>query len=265
MTIKSLDYRKNGHFTSSKKQRSNLYNTKFSKAIRKYGESLVWEILEENISDITLLKEKERHYVKLYDSYISGYNSTPGGDGAGKHLSDETKKKLSEINLGKKTSNETKAKISIALKGKFSGDKNPRFGVKLSDEQIEAKSKQYVVVFPDDSLYEFFSMRRFCKQHNLPFWHLSSIANDKSKTKSYKGIISFKKENFSIEKLQQIRQEIFDSKSHYQLEDPEGNTYETSSLKKFCEAREDLSYGGFFRILRGEYESYKGWRIKEVQ
>lgn len=58
-------------------------NTRFYNAIRKYGEdSFTWEIIEKNkAGSLQELKESEKHYIKLFNSYEAGYNATHGGDG----------------------------------------------------------------------------------------------------------------------------------------------------------------------------------------
>jgi hypothetical protein len=62
----------------------------------------------------------------------------------GKHLSEETKRKLSEANKGRRASEETKRKMSISAKasinkgrfkkGQMSGEKNPFYGKHWSEE-----------------------------------------------------------------------------------------------------------------------------------
>lgn len=83
----NVDRRKGEH-----KQKEYLIDdtTKFANAIRKYGhENLKHEVL---LSGLTLdeAKEKEIEMIKFYDSYINGYNCTPGGEYTG------AQKKLSE-------------------------------------------------------------------------------------------------------------------------------------------------------------------------
>jgi len=56
--------------------------TKFYNAIRKHGkDNFIWEIIEKDIESLSKLKEREIFYIKLFDTYNTGYNSTLGGDG----------------------------------------------------------------------------------------------------------------------------------------------------------------------------------------
>lgn len=60
--------------------------TKLHKAIKYYGiENCNVEIIEDNLSSIGKLALSEIEYIKKFDSYNNGLNSTPGGDGLGKH------------------------------------------------------------------------------------------------------------------------------------------------------------------------------------
>lgn len=111
------------------------------------------------------LDEWETYYIEKYNSFYDGYNSTLGGKGVrgykhteetkkelgelvkgdknyfhthiykgednyfyGKHHTNETKKHLSDINMGKKATEETKKKMSETHKGMFEGDKHPLYG-----------------------------------------------------------------------------------------------------------------------------------------
>lgn len=56
------------------------YQTKFYRALRKYGiENFSFEIVE-IVEDTKDLNEKEAYWIKQYKSFSDGYNSTPGGD-----------------------------------------------------------------------------------------------------------------------------------------------------------------------------------------
>ena len=77
-TTMDIKTRFKGHLKAAKyndKHTRKLYN-----AINKYGkDNFYYEILEKRIP-ITALDEKEINYIKKYDSYKNGYNSTAGGD-----------------------------------------------------------------------------------------------------------------------------------------------------------------------------------------
>lgn len=56
------------------------YHKALYQAFRKYGlDNFEFKILEE--CEESELKEREIFYISLYDTYINGYNETPGGDG----------------------------------------------------------------------------------------------------------------------------------------------------------------------------------------
>lgn len=90
-------------------------NDYFYRAIQKYG----WDNFNHDILYTNLTQEeaskKEQELIKFYKSTNPnfGYNISIGGEfgSLGHKLSEETKKKLSEINKGKKLSDETKRKI----------------------------------------------------------------------------------------------------------------------------------------------------------
>ncbi len=60
-----------------------LYGRKsrFCSAIRKYGsENFEYHLLEE-IFDLEMLNDKEKYYIRFYDTIKTGYNMSEGGDG----------------------------------------------------------------------------------------------------------------------------------------------------------------------------------------
>lgn len=78
-TIRTVDVRLAEHKRDCQKYSGKnipLYN-----AVQKYGwDSFTVGIVEENISN-SLINEKEKYYISLYDTYHNGYNATEGGDG----------------------------------------------------------------------------------------------------------------------------------------------------------------------------------------
>lgn len=79
-------------------------NKELQNCYNKYGEqSFHFEILEkrDNITneELSLL---EIDYIKRFDNYFNGMNETTGGDGRGRIVSEEERKKMSERILGEK-------------------------------------------------------------------------------------------------------------------------------------------------------------------
>ena len=78
-TIRPLKVRWNEH-------KRDMYNpeknhNKLYRAMNKYGvHSFVIQVLEENIP-FDILGQKEQEYIKQFNSYYNGYNSTLGGEG----------------------------------------------------------------------------------------------------------------------------------------------------------------------------------------
>lgn len=101
-TAKSLEERKRRHICSAFNKNSNMYRTKFSRAIRKYKELLNWEILRNDL-DISELNSLEIAFIKEFDSIKKGYNISNGGTGGNtifglsKSKKEAFKRKMSKI------------------------------------------------------------------------------------------------------------------------------------------------------------------------
>lgn len=91
------------------------------RSMAKYGEeNFTLEIIE-TVDTYDELKEREKYWIKFYDSMNreKGYNLTEGGDGTfGRLHSEETKEKIRQKAIGRKASEETKKKMSEMRKGK---------------------------------------------------------------------------------------------------------------------------------------------------
>lgn len=85
---KYIEKRWNKHKSTAFNSNDHNYNCHLYRAIRKYGiENFSFEILEECL--VSELNDKERYYIKLYDSFFNGYNLTFGGDGSGSEINKE--------------------------------------------------------------------------------------------------------------------------------------------------------------------------------
>lgn len=105
-TIKTLEQRKAQHIATALSGNG----FRFHNAIRRYGiDNFVWSIVEE-VNDINKLSEREIYWIRFYDSYNTGYNSTIG-DLNPMHT-EETKQYHDEI----MRSEEVRNKISKSMK-----------------------------------------------------------------------------------------------------------------------------------------------------
>lgn len=102
------------------------FNSYLQHAWNKYGEDNFEFIIVEECS-VNQLNDKEKYYISYYKKLNKSYNIADGGEGGcflGKHLSDETKKKIGEKNrihmLGRKMSDNTKQKMSNSQKQRYS-------------------------------------------------------------------------------------------------------------------------------------------------
>lgn len=74
----NIEHRWNSHKTNYLNKNIKDYNTKFYKALRKYGiENFDFEILEK--CNKNNLNEREIYWINFYNSFKDGYNSTLGG------------------------------------------------------------------------------------------------------------------------------------------------------------------------------------------
>lgn len=120
------------------KSQPKLYN-----ALKSYRpENFLFEVIDTTPQNQSQLDELEIFYIAKFDSMNNGYNCDPGGKGGKK--SEETKKKMCTSNkgkmgmLGKHHSEETKRKLSELRKG----SKNGMFGKKIPDEIKEKVSQK---------------------------------------------------------------------------------------------------------------------------
>lgn len=133
ITSKSLETRKRLHFNEARHS-----NFKFHNALNKYAGTESWDVIDNSATTWEELKELEKWYIKFFDSFYNGYNSTIGGDGMlGLKHSEESRQKMkgkrpqtSTSLLGKKKSEQHRKNLSKA-----------RTGLKLSEEGRQKLSK----------------------------------------------------------------------------------------------------------------------------
>ena len=147
-TINSLEKRFGEHlsrcFTSEYK--SKLYNS-----MKKYGqENFTIELIEE--CDLNVIYETEKKYIKQYDSYNNGLNSTIGGEGClGYTHSPEIRQKISE---NTKNGNSHKGKTYEELYGDKADEQKEkrRLSVKQGWGSISDEDRQKRIIKTTESI-----------------------------------------------------------------------------------------------------------------
>jgi len=119
--------------------------TILSKAITKYGgDNFILKILECPLKSD--LQQREKYWIKFYNTNNNGYNLTSGGDGGitygrlGKKWSEEDKKKLSESHKGQMAWNKD---LKFTVKNKIKDISNPFYGKKHTEEAKQRMSESH--------------------------------------------------------------------------------------------------------------------------
>ena len=93
----NIEKRYKEHFYAHTNPNDKGYNTKFYRALRKYGfENFTFEIIEKDIED---LNSREEYWVQYYNSYKAGYNSNLGGDKVTENNENHPNAKLKNLQI----------------------------------------------------------------------------------------------------------------------------------------------------------------------
>ena len=264
----------------------------FYKALNKYGieHFSVFEVKKIEVKTKNQLKQEldkwEKYYIKEFDSFKNGYNSTEGGDGGmlGFKHTEESKRKMSKSHKGVIPSEETRKKMSIAQKGKtFSEETKKILSEKLKErgwtqEAIRKSASKHIgLKISNDAKQKIReSQKRIILQYDLQNnfiveWDtIKDAANSiglkstspirqclTGKSKQSHGYIWKYKDGLSVKKKKQKRSVI-----QYDLK---GNIIkEFDSLKEASEECQttDSTIG---RCCKGQYKSAGGfiWKYKD--
>ena len=141
-TSQKLSNRRIKHYNDAFNINSSVYNTKLSRAIRKYGKNnLIWDTLYTDIKE-SKLNGLEIKLIKKHNTYKNGYNSTLGGEGiSGFQHTEKTKSKISKSNsgsnngqYGKSPSLSTRKRLSDASKKSWAKNKDKLSSTRLRGE-----------------------------------------------------------------------------------------------------------------------------------
>lgn len=187
--------RKSKYKTLKCKSQPRIYNS-----LNKYGwDNHIFEILEE-IQDIdyNIINEREIYWINYYNSLDeNGLNCRSGGNNY--IMSDETKEKLRQINLGKTAINKgiacpdkTKEKIRNTARGKHIGHKNGFYNKKHTDNTKEkmklAKKGPTKVICLDDNLI-FNTVKEACQYYKSNY--ISDVCKGRKNKTSNKSFMYY--------------------------------------------------------------------------
>lgn len=230
----------------SQRKRQHLYDLRknqhgshhFQKAYNKYGEDqFVFELIECVLLEEDLLIREQwwLDFYKPYDHSI-GFNICKiAGSTLGLTRSEETRKRISEVQKGRIKSEEAKINQSIALKGHVKKGKCVK-GVE------NFRSSWYEFISPQGVYYCGVNIVEFCRQKGLHKSALSDVKHGRKLT--YKGW--FKPGNEPERNL------------HYKFVSPDGVLYEGENITEFAR-QQKLSFSLLCALHRGDIEMYKGW------
>lgn len=176
-----------------------------NKSIKKYGiENFKKDIIDESISSINDLNEKEKFWIKYFNSIDLniGYNIAYGGDGGDLITNNPNKEHFLEYcrnrkgikngMFGKKHNQNSIEKMSINRKGKHKGIKSWNKGLTKKDYSKEYRynvehqkrgffcknKKTYIIFSPNKIMFEVYgSLIKFCDENKLPFLIMRTFIN----------------------------------------------------------------------------------------
>jgi hypothetical protein len=120
------------HVRNSRNQNSDCYDTKLSRAIRKYGETQWSHEIVAKTDCQESAATLELKYVSVFNSYEDGYNSTLGGDGASQKERLTEEFILDRIRDHKKLTGKFPTTSSLSVAGGYEGDTWNGYSLALS-------------------------------------------------------------------------------------------------------------------------------------
>lgn len=190
-----------GQSVNIKKRFSKYYKLNCKSQIKLYNsflkhtvENHIFEIIEEVES--LELNNKERHYQELFNSVDNGLNCFYTETNTKPRIvSEETSKRLSEINLGRKHSDEIKLKMSKGQKGKLISEETKlKLSIANKDKEWSNERKlkysefiksgrmhksKSVICIITNKIWN--TIKECALENNIPYSRLKNIFNGKRK------------------------------------------------------------------------------------
>lgn len=266
---KSVDYEKRIYEHKRRLINNNHDNIYLQRSWNKYGEdafnfSLIEECEEEYLNDREIL------YIKMFESNTinKGYNLTAGGDGAtGYRHTEETKKKLSEMQIGKKLPLRTIERISLAHKGK-----TPK-NINILIERNKAISKNIIQINCNDESVKLWESIQECAR-NLNIHATNIVKCLKGTYKTCSGNIFMYEEEFdqndmnianlitersekkrTVKGIVKLTLDFEFVESYDSMKELESEGFVRQYLRLCCINKKD-SYKGFKWMYKKDYDNY---------
>jgi hypothetical protein len=227
-------------------------DTKFYRAIRKYGLDKISSSVLCECSSKREAIEKEKIFIKKYNSYKNGYNMTEGGDGG---------------DIISKLSNEKYKGYINKLKKASYGENNPRY-IQISDDELVNKGIQ---LYLKNNLLTTRMWQKYAKENNLPMSFSKFRFNGK-------GMSEFKKRisdklgidiNTKYKKTDSHKEKLSKSSSNYCWVNKNGEEKRIHKSDKnsyiqngYNEGRIEIDVLNICGKIHNEYNKidYKTWR-----
>ena len=178
-TKHSIEKRWKEHINDSKK---NNTNSELYKDLNRYGIGM-FVIRELERVPVTLLNEKEKHWISEFDTFHNGYNQTTGG-ASQYQLTDEAKSKIVEINSGvPKTQTHCNSISQTHKQNAFMLGvvNNPNGSRGKSEYKVRGTHKQ------TGEIIEFNSLKDAAEHLGIKYNNISNALNNKNGRKSAGG------------------------------------------------------------------------------
>ena len=187
--------------TSTVEESESYYGsgTVIKAAIKKHGiDNFTKTILERDIVDYDYLQERERHYIKLYDSQKNGYNRTEGGNGViGWKIDDGYRQKISNSSSNRKWYHCPITKKNVFVKEKPEGYVEGRcFSEEALNKMANRKGKVHTYTEEQkQKISKALTGRKLSKEHieAMAKGHRGKILSEEHKEKIRQGNLGLHK------------------------------------------------------------------------
>ena len=219
---------------------------------------------------------REQYWIDHYDTYYCGYNSTPV---AGSLLNfKKTEQQKRNMSIAKQKMPET---IIIAILNDYNDTdlnyseigvkyntsctiiswiiNNPRYYPEIKKKLNFSKKERYKYIFvsPTNKIIKSNNINKFAEKYSLSKASIWQLLSKKVKKLEHKGWLAFHINDFSLEKLQEVRMKN------------EGKIYKItngvincsfSNIPKFCKEN-NFNETPIYHLLKGRRDTYKGFKV----